>query len=112
MIGLYLKNYDNENTGNVSGLLLYAKTDEELEPKDDYLMGKNHIGVDYLDLSVEFEDIRGKLDSIVERELAYVSRLNGVTKNKASGGERFFKGLSHYDSPFGLLFYLSGLIKG
>lgn len=78
----YVKNYDNDNTGNVSGLLLYAKTDEDLEPRGDYMMGKNHIGVDYLDLSVEFEDIRGKLDSIVERELAYASRLSGITNNK------------------------------
>lgn len=36
----YVKNYDNDNTGNVSGLLLYAKTDEELEPRGDYMMGK------------------------------------------------------------------------
>ena len=70
----YVKNYDSNYTGDVSGLLLYAKTDEELEPRGDYMMGRNHIGVDYLDLSVEFEDIRDKLDSIVEREVGYIIR--------------------------------------
>lgn len=78
----YVKNYDRENTGDVSGLLLYAKTDEELESKGDYMMGKNHVGVDYLDLNVEFEDIKGKMDSIVERELLYYKKIVSLNDKK------------------------------
>ena len=39
------------------------------------MMGKNNVGVDYLDLNVEFEDIKGKMDSIVERELLYYKKI-------------------------------------
>ena len=78
----YVKNYDKENTGEVSGLLLYAKTDEELEPKGDYMMGKNHVSIDYLDLNVEFEDIKGKMDSIVERELLYYKKIVDLNDKK------------------------------
>ena len=77
----YVKNYNKENTGEVSGLLLYAKTDEELEPKDDYMMGKNHVGIDYLDLNVEFENIRVKLNDIAERGLLYCKGLAKINSN-------------------------------
>ena len=35
----YVKNLDTENTGNVSGMLLYAKTDELVLPNNNYIMG-------------------------------------------------------------------------
>jgi 5-methylcytosine-specific restriction enzyme subunit McrC len=60
----YVKNKDKANTGNVSGLLLYAKTDEAITPDNDYVIGGNRISVKTLDLGGTWEDIRGQLDSI------------------------------------------------
>ena len=77
----YVKNMDKERTGDVSGMLIYAKTEEETEPKGEYLMGGNRISVDYIDLNVEFEYIREKLDGIVERELVYYEKLVGLSNS-------------------------------
>ncbi|NSW89452.1 MAG: hypothetical protein HPY74_02020 [Firmicutes bacterium] len=41
----YVKNMDTANSGNVSGVLLYAKTDEEIVPDNDYMMNGNRISV-------------------------------------------------------------------
>ena len=60
----YVKNKDRDNTGNVSGLLLYAKTDEVITPDNDYIMGGNGISVKTLDLGGAWEDIRNQLDCI------------------------------------------------
>lgn len=61
----YVKNMDTGNTGNVSGMLLYAKTKEEMsEPVDTYING-NRILVHTLDLNQEFAEICANLDSIV-----------------------------------------------
>jgi 5-methylcytosine-specific restriction enzyme subunit McrC len=63
----YVKNVDAQNTGKVSGMLLYAKTDEGILPEyKNYLMDKNRISVRTLDLNKDFEDIRSQLDAIVE----------------------------------------------
>ncbi|MDE7352061.1 MAG: hypothetical protein K2O06_03310 [Acetatifactor sp.] len=51
----------------VSGMLLYAKTDEETYPDDDYMMSGNKIGVHTLDLNVDFLRIREQLASIAKR---------------------------------------------
>ncbi|WP_026658197.1 5-methylcytosine-specific restriction endonuclease system specificity protein McrC [Butyrivibrio sp. AC2005] len=61
----YVKNLDKENTGMVSGMLLYAKTDEEFQPKNRFSMGGNSIAVDSLDLNLPFSDISGQLEKIV-----------------------------------------------
>ena len=61
----YVKNKDIGNTGNVSGMLLYAKTDEETQPDNEYLMSGNKISVKTLDLNCSFDDIRKRLDSLV-----------------------------------------------
>ena len=50
----------------VSGLLLYAKTDHELQPKAKFKMSGNDISVDNLDLSTDFSLIKEKLDRIVK----------------------------------------------
>ncbi len=50
----YVSNADRQHTGNVSGLLVYAKTQEELLPDCMYNMGGNHIGAVTLDLSRDF----------------------------------------------------------
>lgn len=62
----YVKNYDVNHTGNVSGLLLYAKTNEERYPNNDYLMDKNRIGARALDLSLSWGEIVKQLEELVE----------------------------------------------
>ena len=47
----------------ISGMLLYAKTDEETYPDNDYKMSGNSIGVHTLDLNMEFRTIKEQLDS-------------------------------------------------
>lgn len=64
----YVKNKDAElgkKPHTVSGMLLYAKTDEELQPDCKYQMSGNKISVQTLDLNREFREIAGQLDSIV-----------------------------------------------
>lgn len=61
----YVKNMDCCGSGNVSGLLLYAKTDEEITPDNSYLMGGNRISVKTLDLSANWPDIEKQLSSVV-----------------------------------------------
>ncbi len=60
----YVKNKDIGNTGNVSGMLLYAKTDEAITPNNQYLIGGNQISVKTLDLSGNWEDIGTQLNYI------------------------------------------------
>jgi len=62
----YVKNKDLHKSGNVSGMLLYAKTDEEITPDNSYLMDGNKISVKTLDLDKDFAEIRSQLDRIVE----------------------------------------------
>ena len=60
----YVKNEDKGNTGDVEGMLLYAKTQEEISPDLDAVFGKNRIRVKTLDLNKEFIDIAEQLDNI------------------------------------------------
>ncbi|MCM1302851.1 MAG: 5-methylcytosine-specific restriction endonuclease system specificity protein McrC [Lachnospiraceae bacterium] len=62
----YVKNQDKDNTGNVAGLLLYAKTDEEITPDCTFNMGGNQIGAKTLDLNKEFPLIAAQLDKIAD----------------------------------------------
>lgn len=62
----YVKNQDTANTGNVSGMLLYAKTDEAITPDCSFVMGGNRISVRTLDLNNEFSLIAAQLDRIAE----------------------------------------------
>ena len=62
----YVKNKDVNHSGDVSGVLLYAKTDEEIIPDNDYLIDGNKISVKTLDLNTDFEIIRNQLDRIVD----------------------------------------------
>lgn len=50
----------------VSGMLLYARTDEKIQPDVVYKMSGNQISVRTIDLDVPFEDIRKQLDEIAE----------------------------------------------
>ena len=60
-----MKNEDINRTGNVSGLLLYAKTDETKDINHSFNMDGNRIGVRSLDLGQEFSGIKGQLNGIV-----------------------------------------------
>lgn len=63
----YVKNKAAERRDlNVSGMLLYAKTDEGLYPDERYAMDGNNIFVRTLDLSLSFEEISSQLDAIIE----------------------------------------------
>lgn len=57
----------------VSGMLMYARTDEAVLPDGDYLMSGNPIGVRSLDLSREFEDVRRQLDTVAEEAFGSVA---------------------------------------
>ncbi len=63
----YVKNQDKDNTGNVAGILLYAKTDEDIIPDCMFNMGGNQIGAKTLDLNKEFPLIVAQLDKLAER---------------------------------------------
>ncbi len=62
----YVKNWDKDQTGNVSGMLLYAKTGEEFQPVNQFSMGGNKIAVGTLDLNLPFAEISAQLEQIVE----------------------------------------------
>lgn len=62
----YVKNKEAEDKNNlVSGMLLYAKTDEEIQPDEKYILSGNEISVKTLDLNVQFIEIKNKLNEIV-----------------------------------------------
>ena len=65
----YVKNKDYElrqQEHEVSGMLLYAKTDEDIQPDNVYQMHGNQITVRTLDLNLPFADIAKQLDDIAE----------------------------------------------
>lgn len=69
----YVKNKDaefGEREHTVSGLLLYAATDEGVQPDVTYIMSGNRIGAETLDLNSEFTGISEKLNDIVKRHFA------------------------------------------
>jgi 5-methylcytosine-specific restriction enzyme subunit McrC len=79
----YVKNKEVElkdKPHEISGMLLYAKTDEETYPDNDYKMSGNRIGVHTLDLNVEFPRIREQLDGIAARYFAYATALGTAMK--------------------------------
>lgn len=72
----YVKNKEyelREKEHKVSGMLLYAKTDEEIYPNNVYQMSGNQISVKTLNLNLPFEEIKQQLDGIVEAHF-------GITK--------------------------------
>ena len=62
----YVKNQDKDNTGDVAGILLYAKTDEDITPDVMFNLGGNQIGAKTLDLNKDFALIAAQLDKIAE----------------------------------------------
>lgn len=63
----YVTNMDTKHTGNVSGLLLYAKTGDEVFPDGEpFVIGGNRIGARTLNLNASFDTLRIQLEKIVE----------------------------------------------
>ncbi len=62
----YVKNQDIADTGMVSGLLLYAKTEEAITPDCSFVISGNRISVKTLDLNKKFSLISAQLDQIAE----------------------------------------------
>ena len=63
----YVKNKQEElkdRQVTVSGMLLYAKTDEQIVPDNTYQMSGNQISVKTLDLNCGFDEIREQLDKL------------------------------------------------
>lgn len=61
----YVNNADKEHCGNVSGMLLYAQTTEDVIPKFDAVINGNRIIVQTLDLNQNFDAIKMQLNKIV-----------------------------------------------
>ena len=69
----YVKNKDaeyGEQPHDVSGMLLYAQTDESVQPNNVYHMGGNKISVRTLNLNCSFQEIASQLDGIVAEHFA------------------------------------------
>ena len=67
----YVKNKEYELRDKehlVSGMLLYAKTDESVQPDNSYIMSGNRISVKTLDLNLPFEEISQQLNVIIKNE--------------------------------------------
>lgn len=67
----YVKNKEAELAGKpheVSGMLLYARTDETVQPDNVYQMSGNKISVKTLDLNCEFSEIVEQLNCIAEEQ--------------------------------------------
>ncbi len=60
----YVKNLDKDNTGNITGMLLYAQTENSSRPNLDAVFGKNRILVKTLDLNTEFSVIKSQLNAL------------------------------------------------
>lgn len=65
----YVKNKEYEmrdKDHKVAGMLLYAKTDEEIYPNNVYQMSGNQISVRTLDLNLPFSEIAEQLNTIAK----------------------------------------------
>ncbi len=61
----YVKNKATDG-GEVSGMLLYARTDEKIQPDNEYMMSGNKISVKTLDLNCDFSEIAAQLNVIAD----------------------------------------------
>ena len=69
----YVKNKEAELVNvphEVSGMLLYARTDEAVQPDNSYQMSGNKISVRTLDLNREFSEIAAQLNAIADEHFA------------------------------------------
>ena len=73
----YVKNKEEElknQPHEVSGMLLYAKTDEDIYPDNEYKMSGNLISVRTLNLDVDFSVIKKQLDNVVVKYFKDLTR--------------------------------------
>lgn len=73
----YVKNRDYEfgkEGHKVSGMLLYAKTEEEIQPNNVYQMHGNQITVRTLDLNLPFSEIALQLNEIADAHFVFPER--------------------------------------
>lgn len=64
----YVKNKEasfGSEPHRVSGMILYARTEEKIQPDNTYQMSGNQISVHTLDLNKEFSEIAAQLDKII-----------------------------------------------
>ena len=69
----YVKNRDyqfEDLEHKVSGMVLYAKTEDDIQPNNVYQMHGNQITVKTLDLNLSFVDIKKQLDEIVKEHFS------------------------------------------
>lgn len=75
----YVKNKDKEFGDvphTVSGMLLYAATDEAIQPDNSFQMSGNKISVRTLDLNRDFSEISAQLNAIVDEHFGVVEPQN------------------------------------
>ena len=75
----YVKNkeYELQRNGSehaVSGMLLYARTADDIQPDSTYSMSGNQISAKSLNLDAEWEDISCSLDSIIANTFPEIFR--------------------------------------
>ncbi|WP_051197970.1 hypothetical protein [Butyrivibrio sp. MB2005] len=73
----YVKNKEAQLSAQpheVAGMLLYARTDEAVQPDKTYWMSGNRISVKTLDLDCKFEEITRQLDDIVDNYFSITKR--------------------------------------
>ena len=63
----YVKNMDVDNSGKVSGVLLYAKTDEDVVPNQEVTITGNKFIITTLDLNQPFANIAQQMDDVIVR---------------------------------------------
>ena len=61
----YVKNKESKTECKVSGILLYAKTNEDITPNQQLSILGNHFEVRTLDLNVDFSALKSQLDLII-----------------------------------------------
>ena len=84
----YAEFADEQHT--VSGMLLYARTNETIQPDNVYKMSGNQISVKTLDLNQEFCKIKEQLNNIVEVHFGAVTEATNVSKSPS---------LPEFDNP-------------
>lgn len=62
----YVKEADKEKSGDVSGMLLYARTEDKFQPDEGFPIDKNWIGVKTLDLNKPWNEVRAQLEKVVD----------------------------------------------